>query len=169
MPAGPKIGDIVLYRDARWKVSSHSTSFRTCQLVQFSGEKLEVADDDPALEVLFHPATSWPFVAGPVHARSGPLVSVKRGEIGLAPLVDWVPSDFLRPGGSVFFNPSLRLRNGEILVGIHANGARSRITITKAFGTVRTRQHRKANPPKLSGPRSSFDRLMNDDDIFNED
>lgn len=169
MPTGPKIGDIVLYQEARWKVANHSTSFRTCQLIRFDGEKTEIPDDEQSLTVLFNPAESWPFVAGPVHARSGPVVSVQRGQASLAPLVDWVPSDFLRPGGSIFFNPALRLRHGEILVGIHQDGTRSRISITKTFGTIKRRQHLKAHPPKVPSPRSSFDRLMNDDDIFNED
>jgi hypothetical protein len=161
------VGDIVLYQGARWKVVSHEPSFRTCQLVQFNGTKVEVPDDED-LKVLFNPAKSWPFVAGPVHARSGPLIGVLRGALSLGPLVDWVPSDFLRPGGSIFFNPELRLRQGEILVGLHKDGTRSRISITKAFGTVRLRKHRVANPLKAKGPKSSFDRLMSDD-LFNED
>ncbi len=170
MPAGQnvKIGDIVLYQEARWKVASHSPTFRTCQLVRFDGTKVEVADDEKDLRVLFNPAQDWPFVAGPVHSRAGPLVSVSRGAMSLGPLVDWVPSDFLRPGGSIFFNPELRLRQGEILVGIHRDGTRSRISITQAFGTVQRRKHRVANPLKVKPPRSSFDRLM-DDDLLNED
>lgn len=167
-----KVGDIVLYQERRWKVESHSTSFRTCQLSQFAGEKTEVPDDLDAnaelLKVLYNPADSWPFVAGPVHVRAGPLVSVSRGAASLAPLVDWVPSDFLRPGGSIFFNPALRLRHGEILVGVHKDNTRSRISVTKSFGTVQRRKQRASNPPKVKGPRSTFDRLM-DDDIFGED
>jgi len=163
-----KIGDIVLYREARWKVVSQSPSFRTCVLARFDGTKDEVADDldvtGEELKVLFNPADTWPFVACHVHAKAGPLVDVQRGPMSLSPLVDWVPSDFLRPGGSVFFNPTLRLRQGEVLVGVHQNGTRSRISITKAFGTVTRRKQRAANPEKTRGPRSSFERLLDDDD-----
>lgn len=168
-----KVGDIVLYSKTRWKVVSCSANYHTCQLASFEGGKEEVADDadtgeKPSIQVLFNPAESWPFVAAPVHARAGPLTGVNRGTLGLRPLVDWVPSDFLRPGGSIFFNPELRLRQGEVLVGIHQGGVRSRIAISNAFGTSARRRHLAANPPKVKGPPSSYERLMGSD-IFEED
>jgi hypothetical protein len=73
---------------------------------------------------------------------------------------DWVPSDFLRPTGAIFFNPKLRLRHGEILAAVHQDGTRSRITITKSFGTIRLRKIRAKEPFKAKGPLSSLDRLL---------
>lgn len=167
-----KIGDVVFHRDARWKVLSHSTSFRTCVLMRFNGEKIEVPDDldkTQELKVLFNPADAWPFVAVSGRPKSGPLVSVLRNAAALAPLTDWVPSDFVRPGGAVFFNPELRLRQGEVLVGVHQDGARIRIAITGAFGTVRNRLRRRDNPVKVKGPRTSHEQLLSGEDIFDED
>lgn len=169
-----KVGDIVLYQESRWKVSSHSRSFRTCQLVAFDGRKVEVPDDldltpEPELKVLFNPPEQWPFTASPVHSfSSGPIVDIVRGPASLLPLVDWVPSDFLRPGGSIFFNPALKLRLGEILVSVHRDGTRNRITITRTFGTIRSRRHRVNNPPKVKGPKTNLDRLL-ESDILDED
>jgi hypothetical protein len=165
-----KVGDIVLYKGSPWKVLSHSQNFHTCQLGKLSGDKVEIADDlvAPELQVLCNPAETWPFVAAPVHPKAGPLVGVNRGAIGLGPLIDWAPSDFLRPGGSIFFNPALQLRVGEVLVGVHKTGTRSRIAITNAFGTLSRRRHRIDNPAKVKGPPSSYERLMGRD-IFDED
>lgn len=167
-----KVGDIVLYQDARWKVVRHSASFRTCQLIAFDGRKQEVPDDLETgelaeLRVLYHPPEQWPFaVCGAV--RGGPLRSIARGNVGLSPMEDWVPSDFLRPNGAIFFNPKLKLRVGEILVGIHQDGSRSRITVTKAFGTLQRRKIRAREPAKVKGPLSSIDRLLSSN-LLDED
>jgi hypothetical protein len=165
-----KVGDIVLYQEARWKVVGRSESFRTCQLVAFDGRKQEVPDDleqGEDLRVLYHPPEQWPFaICGAT--RGGPLKSIARGNVGLSPMEDWVPSDFLRATGAVFFNPKLRLRHGEILVGVHQDGTRSRITITKAFGTLHRRKVRARDPVKIKGPRTSLDRLL-DSNLLDED
>lgn len=167
-----KVGDIVLFQEARWRVVGRSESFRTCQLVAFDGRKQEVPDDleigeAPELRVLYHPAEQWPFAMCNA-TRGGPLKSVARGNVGLSPMEDWVPSDFLRANGAIFFNPKLRLRVGEILVGVHQDSSRSRITITKAFGTMHRRKVRAKDPAKVRGPLSSLDRLLGSD-ILDED
>jgi hypothetical protein len=157
-----KVGDIVLYQEIRWKVTQHSPSFRTCQLVAFDGRKSEVPDDldkSTDLKVLFNPPEQWPFIiCGTV--RGGPLRSVARGNVGLSPLEDWVPSDFLRANGAIFFSPQLRLRVGEILVGVHQDGTRSRLTVTRTFGTINRRKKLAKDPGKVRGPLSATDRLL---------
>lgn len=164
-----QIGDIVLYSEKRWKVLSTSGAFRTCQLASFDGSKAEVPDDldqrsdgPPQLKVLYNPAVSWPFTAIPLRAKAGPITSVFRGSVSLGPLVDWVPSDFLRPGGTIFFNPALKLRTGEILAVVHQDQSRSRISITPNFGTIQARKHRADNPIKVQGPKNSFELLSED-------
>lgn len=159
-----KVGDIVLYNETRWKVLSHSVSFRTCQLASLAGTKSEVPDDletgeDPPLRVLSNPAEQWPFVICSA-TRGGPVKGVTRGDVGLSPMEDWVPSDFVRPSGAIFFNPRLRLRVGEILTAVHAEGLRTRLTVTKTFGTLARRQVRAKEPVRVQGPRSSIDRLL---------
>lgn len=167
-----KVGDIVLYNEARWKVLSLSTSFRTCALADFAGTKLEVPDDletgeKPLLRVLYNPPEQWPFVVCSA-MRGGPVRGITRGAVGLSPMEDWVPSDFLRPNGAIFFNPRLRLRVGEILTAVHQDGLRSRLTVTKSFGTIQRRQARALEPAKVRGPLSATDRLLNSS-ILDED
>jgi hypothetical protein len=159
-----KIGDVVLYENRRWKIVSHNRDFRTSVIADFDGNKIEVPDDldqGELLSVLFNPSESWPFTSVPVKAKAGPLRRVTRGDLALRPMADWIPSDFLRPGGAIFFNPVLRLRTGEILVATHQDGTLSRITITKGFGTVRRKVARaeKKNAPKPQ-QMSVYDRLM---------
>jgi hypothetical protein len=167
-----KVGDIVLYNDARWKVYGHSTSFRTCQIADFAGAKLEVPDDleageNPPLKVLYNPAEQWPFVICS-STRGGPIRGITRGDMGLSPMEDWVPSDFLRSNGAIFFNPRLRLRVGEILTAVHQEGLRTRLTVTKSFGTIKRRKTRALDPVKVRGPLSATDRLLNHS-ILDED
>jgi hypothetical protein len=136
-------------------------------LATFKGVKLEVADDDERMAYLYNPAEDWPFVPAPIKARSGPVVSVIRGQLGLAPFDEWVPSDFGRPGGSIFFNPKLRLRAGEVLAAQHEDGSRSRINITHAFATVKKRKAQ-ANKPRVvkpKGPMGALDQLLADDSL----
>lgn len=167
-----KIGDVVQYDGSRWKVLSHSRELRLFTLMNLEGSKVEVPDDSdkgekPAIAVLYNPADSWPFAIAKMSPRSGPIVEIKRGARVMSPLVDWVPSDFIRPGGALFFSPYLRLKTGEILVVVHKNGHLSRITITKAFGTVHRKKARAARPEVKPLP-SSYDRIL-DGNMFGDD
>ncbi len=162
-----KVGDVVAHAGQRWKVLTHNQDVRTCILVGFEGARLEVPDDlqPPDLEVLCNPADSWPFVPAPIRPRAGPVLKVVRGQLGLAPFDEWVPSDFNRPGGSIFFNPKLRLRAGEVLAAQHKDGTRSRINITHSFGTVQQRQARALKPRVVKGPLGALDQLLADDSL----
>ena len=142
-------------------------------MLDFDLNKTEVPDDLDAfpdkefgeLTVICNPSLSWPFVAAPVNRRGGRITGIRRRGAELVPFQDWVPSQLLRPGGSLFFNPNLRLRTGEVLVAQHANGKVGRVTITKAFATVAQRKKRSA--PKEDTRPSAFDRLL-DDDMFED-
>jgi len=166
-----KIGDVVLYQSQYWKLVTCNSEYRTCMAMDFDGNKVEIPDDydeSGQLVVMYNPSASWPFTSVPDKLKAGPLRRVTRGTTLLRPMVDWMPSDFLRSGGAIFFNPALRLSTGEILVATHQSGALSRITITKGFGTVRrkvARAEKKSAPPKT--PLSVYDRLMAGD-IFED-
>lgn len=159
-----KVGDLVAHAGQRWKVLSHNQGVRTCQLSGFEGARLEVPDDlqPPDLVVLCNPAEDWPFVPAPIKVLAGPVLKVIRGQIGLAPFDEWVPSDFARSGGSIFFSPKLRLRAGEVLVAEHKNGTRSRINITHSFGTVQQRRNRLLKPRAVKR-LGALDQLLADD------
>jgi hypothetical protein len=167
-----KIGDVTLYQNQYRKLVTRNLEYRTCVVMDFDGNKTEIPDDlDKAgeLVVLYNPSESWPFTSVPDKLKAGPLRRVTRGTTLLRPMVDWMPSDFLRSGGAIFFNPALRLNTGEILVATHQSGALSRITITEAFGTVRrkvARAEKRAAPPPRE-PMSVYDRLMAGD-IFED-
>lgn len=165
------IGDVVQYRQSRWRVISFSPGLRVYTLANAKG-KTEAPDDAEALEdlqVLFNPGREWPFVVVPIQSKGGPIVKVFRGEQELELMVDWVPSDFVRSGGSIFFSPNLNLRRGEVLSGVHqSGGVRSRITISPSFGSAKTRKRRSLQPQKTAKPKTMLDRLI-ENNPFDED
>lgn len=162
-----KVGDIVDYRSLLWKVSSRNKDFGTFVLVSFGTERVEVPADE-VIDVV-HSTVDWPFIAAPPKSfRMGRFVAIKRNGTALTPFLDWVPSDIFRAGGAVFFNPGLGLKYGDVLVGVHENGGTSRLTVTRAFGSAVQRKKRKTHPWKPPAPKTVYDRLMSDDDIFGE-
>lgn len=173
-----KVGDVVRYEKTRWRVMTHSAEMRTCILLNFQGVKVEVPDDlDSGLElkVLYNPE-DWPFAAIPVKTSFGRVVSVTRSKINdvetassetvtLEPMVEWIPGDFFKAGGSIFFNPRLQLKPGEILQAVHQNGKSQRITITRGFATMKTRTKRTEKP---AAPLNNYQRILRDD-VFGKD
>lgn len=162
-----KVGDIVHYQDRSWKVSSCNRDYGTCVLVSFRTPEgsdsgvtcIEVAATTE-VEHLFD-TTKWPFAVIPTKPfKSGRIIEVRRRGVVLCPMVDWVPSDLFRAGGALFFNPVLGISTGELLVAQHERGLMTRVPITRAFGTGRQRQHRKANPWKPKALVTVYDRLM---------
>lgn len=159
------LGDLVEYDQSRWVVAYRNNLAKTVTLSQ--GERstdFEVACDDPALTYIDTPK-NWPFITGKTRPGYGHLVSIERSGEVLRPLIDWVPSNFKRPGGPVFFNPSIRLRVGEVLVAIHANGTRVRMSVTSNFKTVADKTRKAAEVKK---PPTVYDHLVSDSDIFDD-
>jgi hypothetical protein len=165
-----KVGDLVTYDGRRWKVATSNSQYRTCTLSRPNGPSIDVPDDldrRPVpelleLKVLCHLSTEWPFIAASARPKAGPIVKITRGRRELVMMEDWVPSDFLRPGGSVFLNPDLRLKQGEVLAATHKDGSLSRLAVTGNFGTVKNRIARKNRPRRSPKPRTVYDRLMSD-------
>ncbi len=157
------IGDVVLYQESRWKVLAFVPGLRVYVLANAQG-KIEAPDDAEALEdlrVLFNPGQDWPFVVVPILSKGGPIVKILRGETELEFMVDWVPSDFVRSGGSIFFSPGLHLRQGEVLSGIHQlGGLRSRIAVLPSFGSIKARRRRSQQSRKMLAPKTTLDRLI---------
>ena len=176
-----QVGDIIELPDSvpdnRFRVLQHERMTRTYKVIQWGTNVLsEIADDldttDERCKVLYNPANEWPFVATKVRpTRIGPVVTVLRSSENrlLAPMDDWAPTDQLKAGGALFFNPALQLRQGEILVAQHRDGTKTRITITRAFGSVKLRRRRAelARQPKV--PQTAFDRILQEDSFQDED
>lgn len=165
-----QIGTIIRFQDCRWQVVASDEP--TYQAVAWNGSSVELTDGDPDVEIAAHPPTEWPFLAAPRRLRDGPIVKVRRTVDGqaqeLPPLVDWALTSRLSSGGSIFFNPRLRLRQGEILVAEHRSGYLSRLRVTRGFGTVSGRKRRAEQPLRTHGRRTAYDRLLNNDDDFEE-
>lgn len=163
-----KAGDVVEHEGRRWRVITMDPYLRTAILMDWEGAKIEVADDlgPPELTVLFNPAETWPFVTSPKRGIARVTRLLCRGR-DLEPMVEWVPSDILRSGGSIFVNPALRLRTGEVLSAVYADGRLGRINVKTTFGTV---QHRMARQQQQEiEPRSIYERLMGGGDNDFED
>src|SRR5688572_20192287 len=148
------LGDIVEYEGHRWRVFRLDKNVRTATLIRWSGTTAEVADDDPKAAVVANPC-EWPVVTARLKHSSGPLVklSVARGGrmLSLRPLEDWLPSDPMRSGGSVFINPKFKLMVGEVLIAEYKDGSASRIPITKRYGSMAQRKAVRASVPAKKG------------------
>jgi hypothetical protein len=146
-----KIGDIVECEGQRWRVYKEDKHVKTVTLLRWGGAIEEVALDDPRVTFVCDPG-KWPFVTAKVNLRAGPLTEVilARGARprSLRPFMDWVPSDHSRAGGSIFLSPQLKLKLGEVLVGVHTNGTRVRLPITREFGTMTSRKNRRSVLPE---------------------
>jgi hypothetical protein len=157
-----QLGEIVEYQGRLWQVSIPKTALQVHVLQSLSGEKLEVANDDPEVVVLAHPAEEWPFVVASLRRADGPLRHVRRNGQELTPLVQWTTLDILTPSSSVFFHPALQLKLGEVLVGVHRNGRSARISVTSKFGTERRRRLRAAKP-RAPEVETAWERLLSRD------
>jgi len=169
-----KVGDLVIWSGARWLVKSIERQTKSAvlsppdnhptQRPEVVAMNLDVTSPK-ACVVVGNPLTDWPFVVAKPKRTLGRLVSVLRPtrdrEVLLQPLIDWVIQDTRQIGGSIFLNPALRLRIGEVLVAVYEKG-RMNIDIHRNFGTTRERVARATPPPDL-GPRTSYDRLLESD------
>lgn len=141
-----KTGDLVQFDGARCFLLRMDPQTRMAALVYPDGRKVEVPDtldvDDPVrLQVVANPSSEWPMVACPTKRGAGPVirVTVPPRNRELRQWVDWMPADPLRAGGTIFFNPALRLSGGDLLLATHRSGFVSRITVPLKFGTVAQR------------------------------
>lgn len=161
MPA--KSEALVEHANSFWIVervdSMAKTLFLSCGQ---PGELIEVAEDDPGIRVVAYPRLSWPFEVSPTRVSFGPVREILRtnrtGGAVLRRLQDWVPSNFQRSGGPIFFNPSLRLRTGEVLVLQDSKGRLSRMTITPTFGSLAKREARREKGKPQ--PVTVYDRIL---------
>lgn len=172
-----ELGDLVEYGSERWIVASRNALARTVLLSRGPGQPTpEVASDDPSVKVITNPATNWPFLPCQFKPKHGAVkqIFITRGgqTFELELLIDWVPSNFQRPGGPIFFNPDLNLRNGQVLVAVHTDESRSRLSVTRAFGSVQTRQTRQivkvAQREEAKLPPTVYAHMMQEEDDDDE-
>lgn len=162
------VGDLVAHQGERWVVVRIDAHVRMALLVNQAVRRLEVPDtldkDEPeSLQVIANPPATWPLVAFPTKRLTGPVTKIAipnaaARERDLETWVDWVPADPVREGGTIYFNPELRLRHGEVLIATFKNGMRGRITIPRNFGTVAQRAAAAAPKYAPSEERDRFNR-----------
>jgi len=165
-------GDLVEYEGTFWIVLAvDARRTRLATLLRADGQTQEVPHDlEDGLVVHSNPPTEWPFVTVPEKPRWGKVTSVSMvsrtaGLSPLAPFADYLFADPLRSGGSLFLNPRLKLRTGDILqAAFEKPGYVVNVAIPANFGTVAIRQAR-AVAKKPVGPASMYDRLISDDDF----
>jgi len=146
-----KLGDLVKYQDKLWLVNGSDKQVRTVYLSCQDGTQTEIADqldrtDPDTVKVVANPSEQWNLLTSPVCSGFGPLVKMTvpgvlgRKERVLTPWVEWIPSDPLRGGGSIFVHPSIKLLPGMVLFVTHKNGSINRINVPKVVGSVKQRQ-----------------------------
>lgn len=165
-----KRGDLVLYQDSHWIVQVHDARrTKTALLLKADGTTEEVAHDLD-IPIVANPSQEWPFVTVPEKPRWGRVTTVSwvrnTGLTQLVPFADWMLSDPVRSGGSLFLRPGLGLQRGHILQVAFEKGVVN-VPITVAFGTVATRQAR-ATVKKPLRPATIYDRLTANDEDFDE-
>lgn len=170
-----RVGDLFDRDGVRW-YAAHQDLDR-CLMTLYSTVNVErvVADDadakDPSLVLVAHPPTEWCLIAGPrKRVVAGPYVLVvvpgfpgRAPDRVLEPLRDWVQSEPHRTGGSLFINPAVQLRYGDVLLATHRGGAAVRLTISKHYGTIA--QRIEATKPPISAPLvNRFNRVLGGED-----
>lgn len=170
-------GDLLLKDGLHWIVRSVD---RRSRLATILNEDLKVdwipldldRKQPDACRVICNPAEQWPFVAISAKSVRGKLVSLSRsslsGQTPLTPWHDWMSADPMRLGGGpVFLNPALNLRPSETLIATFENKSAVRVTVPLTFGTVAQRKARLEAKPKVE--KTTFDRLLDDEDPYGED
>lgn len=171
-----KLGDLVRHLDRMWSVTHYDPRrTRTASLLAADGAAVEVPydlDKTGGLVVVANPADNWPFLTIPDRPKLGKLLSFWKSPSELQPIVDWVPAEWSRSGGAIFFNPAVQLRYGDMIVARYEKGSPVRVDIPRSFGTVRQKsvqvQTQKAEA-ELVKEKTAFSKLLEDRQIGDED
>lgn len=165
-----KRGDLVLYENQHYIVSyldAHRLHVARLLGVKGTVEVPHDLDKDPEkLRVLCNPPEDWPFITAPEKPRWGPIVDLfvvsQQSRTPIKPFQDWIVTEPLRCGGSIFLRPDL-LRLGDMVQVSYSKGMVN-VTVPPSFGTIAMRKARAEKKPKQEA--TPFDRLLSDDEDF---
>lgn len=162
-------GDLVEHEGARWVVLGYDQELRLNLLLSQAGVRKEVPDEASETQVIANPTLEWPTLTAAIKHGAGPFVKLAvpglpgNPERVLAPWVDWVQSNPGRDGGSLFVSPAARLTPGMTLIAVHRNGALTRVSVPRNYGTVAQRRARVAVQTSPE-PGNRFNRILDDED-----
>lgn len=167
-----KAGDLIEYKKTRWRVLHLNRTTRLVSLIGLDNSKIEIPDNLDIVEpencqVVAVPATTWHTVTAPIKKGAGKIVKLILPSLRSAPRellegYDWISADPSREGGSLFLNPVVGLKAGDVVLAEYLNGTRNRITITNLIGTVAQKQARMV--PKEAPKPSVYDQVLFDDE-----
>ena len=137
-----RLGDLIEWSGQRWIVRRIERPTRTALIYNGGRFSETIPDDldkkdDGKCRVVANPPDEWPFVTVTQRPRAGRLLRVERPSINgerqvLVAYHDWVVADPTQPGGAIFLNPSLQLRQGETLLVAYETGS-TRSVIPRNF------------------------------------
>jgi hypothetical protein len=157
-----KVGDLVRYQNELWYVRLVDRFRLGVAVLDNAQSSREVPHDldttGGEVEVIANPSEEWPFISPPSrgHVTQVDLVRGTQTET-LTPYEDWIA-----PGGSVFFRPSLAPRVGEMFL-VHFGSSVVRVLVRRrTLDTFKRRQDRLKVQPKE--PLNAYTALLQDDD-----
>lgn len=155
------VSDLATFQGSIWLVTKVDLYLRLATLVDPVGSKVEAPLEE--VQVQAHPPTDWYLIMVPIKPRAGRVVGLKIPSLRsnptvLTPWYDWVPSDPIRSGGSIY----LRERHpaGTTFLVTYEIGEVAKV-VAKRLLTV-GEMVAKAKPEKEE-PKSKYDRLLEED------
>lgn len=154
--------DLVSYQDRVWTVTKVDPYLRVAVLYSHTGSKAEAPLED--VLVVASPSTDWYLLLTPIRPKAGRIVDLKipslRGQASyLIPWFDWVPSDPMRAGGSVYLRE--KHRPGTTILVTYGDGTQSKVVVKKLSTVAEIRE--KAEPKQQETLESKYDRLLRDE------
>ena len=161
-------GDVIELEGKRLMLGRRNRELRVFQTFTSDGVRSEVADDydktNPEIcKIVCNPSKDWPYVSPKQkNIKILTLALPMRQGLKLECMIDWIPGNPGREAGTIYLNPALRLGFGDILLIYYEGGHVMRVTIPKAYGTIRQRADRLAEKPKEE--KAACARILLDDD-----
>jgi hypothetical protein len=171
-----RLGDLIGWSGRRWLVQKIDRQTRTAIL--YDGYQTEQVPDDhetrkpEECQVIANPADDWPLIMLAAKPKLGRLLKITRpqmtgGEIELVWLQDWVIYEPMQPGGALFINPMVTLRQGDMALAAYDRG-KVRVQIPRDFLSTAEKRARAAAPEPVTRI-SVYDRLRRNEFTDDDD
>lgn len=168
-----KLSDVVRFENQIWLVRRYDPKrTRTAILIDWEGRLRSIRFDAPEVEVIANPTKEWPFITVRDNPKGVRITHITRIVnhllVSLNRMIDWVPSDPVRPGGSIFLNPSLGFKPSDTLLLHWEKGSPTSVRIPSGFATMEVKVARADAAKQKVEALTAYDKLLQDDG-FGED